>query len=69
MGMEANIETLLKNLARCVIARKRPGRVALLLDLAAKQKFRNSTTRLPTPTTHATDKKRGFNNKTFPGSL
>ena len=40
MGMEANIETLLNNLARCVMARKRPRRVALLLDLAAKQMFR-----------------------------
>ena len=40
VGREANIETLIKNLARCVMARKRPGQVALLLDLAAKQKFR-----------------------------
>jgi len=39
-GNEVKIETLIKNLARCVMARKRPGQVALLLDLAAKQKFR-----------------------------
>lgn len=39
-GNEVKIETLIKNLARCVMAQKRPGQVALLLDLAAKQKFR-----------------------------
>lgn len=36
-GNEAKIQTLFKNLARCVIAQKRPRQVSVLLDLAAKQ--------------------------------
>jgi mono/diheme cytochrome c family protein/glucose/arabinose dehydrogenase len=39
-GNEAALQPLLHNLARCVMAQKRPGQIALLLDLAAKQKFR-----------------------------
>jgi mono/diheme cytochrome c family protein len=38
-GNEAKLQTLIKNLARCVMAQKRPRQIAILLDLAAKQQF------------------------------